>query len=49
MLLEVAASNELVGSCVVILAGTSEGLTGARVLEELVGIAAPSDLARSSK
>jgi len=31
-LLEVAASNELVGSCVVILAGMRKGLAGLRVL-----------------
>ena len=33
MLLEVAASNALAGSCVVVLAGTSEGLGGLRVLK----------------
>ena len=36
------------GSCCVVLAGTSEGLAGPRVLRELVvGVAAPSDLAGS--
>ena len=32
-------------ACIVVLAGTSEGLAGPRVL---VGVAAPSDLAGSS-